>query len=195
MTCIVGLKHGDHIYMGGDRAASSGSLIFECHDSKVFIKTDARGNPFMMGYTSSFRMGQLLQYDLVIPEYSQGSVMQYMVSDFIKACRTCLKDGGYTRVDENTERGGTFLVACYGELFTIFDDFQVFRKGNFSVIGSGEEPALGSLFTTQSLDMSPEMRVKTALDTAVYFTPSVRPPFDILSIKSSVPQPLEVVGC
>ncbi|KKN17732.1 hypothetical protein LCGC14_0962700, partial [marine sediment metagenome] len=63
MTCIVGfIDDGGKAWMGGDSAGVAGHHTHPRRDPKVF-----RVGPVLIGYTSSFRMGQLLRYHLKIP--------------------------------------------------------------------------------------------------------------------------------
>ena len=104
MTCIVGVEHNRRVYMGGDSAAVAGWDISQTAERKVFMVGD-----FIIGYTTSFRMGQLLEYELRLPEYDGPPNMGYMVTRFVPAVRACLKDGGFTKVENNREEGGLFL--------------------------------------------------------------------------------------
>ena len=62
MTCIVGLVHNGIVYIGGDSAAITiDGVQFLRSDPKVFIKED-----FLIGFTSSYRMGQLIRFNLKI---------------------------------------------------------------------------------------------------------------------------------
>ncbi len=54
MTAIVGLVHNATVYIGGDSAGVSGYSMTVRADSKVFTI-----GPYLMGFTTSFRMGQL----------------------------------------------------------------------------------------------------------------------------------------
>ena len=66
MTCIVALKDGNKVYLGGDGAASEEKtgLILQRIDPKVF-----RVGQFGIGFVDSFRMGQILQYSWTPPVY------------------------------------------------------------------------------------------------------------------------------
>ena len=134
-----------------------------------------------MGFTTSFRMGQLLRYRLNPPRrHPADDINQYMVVDFINAVRECLKAGGWASKKEETERGGTFLVGYSGQLFTIDSDYQVGQpKDGFAAVGFGEDVALGALFATQGQD-DPRERVLTALRAAERFSAGVRGPFHVL---------------
>lgn len=149
-------------------------------DSKVF-----RNGPFIMGFTASFRMGQLLRYSLVVPDHDpRVEVEKYMATSFINAVRQCLKDGGYAEKNNEVESGGTFLVGYKGRLFEIEDDYQVGESLNgFAAVGCGFAYALGSLHSTDG--MKPEDRIRKALVTAEHFNAGVRGPFVILNSENT----------
>lgn len=179
MTCIVGLVHKGSVYIGGDSAAVwGGSLgIVVRNDRKVF-----RNGEFVMGFTSSFRMGQLLAFNFSPPKPRQDvDLFAYMVTDFIDTARNAMKAGGYARVKDTTsEEGGTFLVGFRGRLFQISDDFQVGESTHgFDAVGCGNHIALGSLFSTVSSKINPHERVTLALCAAEAFSAGVRSPFHI----------------
>lgn len=180
MTCIVGIVQDKKVYVGGDSAAVwSGSLgIVARHDRKVF-----RNGDFVMGFTSSFRMGQILAFNFNPPKPRAGTdIFAYMVTDFIDAARSQLKAGGYARVkDGHAEEGGTFLVGYQGKLFQIADDFQVQESiHGFDACGCGDHIALGSLFSTKHIK-DPKKRLNEALLAAETFSAGVRSPFFIES--------------
>lgn len=183
MTCIVGLidKRADsdaRVYIGADSAAISDNYIEVRRDSKVF-----QNGEFVIGCTSSFRMIQLLQYSFIPPEMGDKDIFEYMCTDFINAVRDCFSAGGYLSKDEyGVEGGGKFLVGYKDRLFIIDSDFQVGEvMRNFMAIGSGEDYALGSLYSTSYIPSSPEARIINALEAAAHFCPSVRAPFKILN--------------
>lgn len=181
MTCIVGVVSGGKVLIGGDSAAVWGDSlgIVVRNDRKVF-----RNGDFVMGFTSSFRMGQLLAFNFNPPKPRQGvDIFAYMVTDFVDAARQRMKDGGFTRVKDNwSEQGGTFLVGYAGRLFQIADDFQVGESTHgFDAVGCGHHIALGSLHSTREWT-DPEKRAREALATAETFSAGVRSPFFIESI-------------
>ena len=191
MTCIVGLVHEAVVYIGGDSAGVAGLSLVVRADEKVF-----RNGDFLMGFTTSFRMGQLLRYKLYPPRrHPDDRVVKYMVVDFIDAVRECLKAGGYASKEKETEQGGTFLVGYSGHLFTVDSDYQVgIPEDGFAAVGSGEDIARGALFATQG-QATPRDRVLTALRAAERFNAGVRGPFHILPETDpeppSPPPPLE----
>ncbi len=172
MTCIVGLIEDGTVYMGGDSAGVAGYGLTVRADEKVFVKGD-----FVMGFTSSFRMGQLLRYSLKPPKYHPDvDTSEYMVVDFVNAARECLKTGGYAQKDKEVEVGGTFLVGFNGKLFKVESDYQVgIPMQFFDACGCGDDIALGAMFSNAHL--SPEDRILQALEAAEQFSAGVRRPF------------------
>ena len=60
MTCIVGWTDGVQMVMGADSLAASGWDVRVRRDPKLF-RLAQPGGPFaLVGFTSSYRMGQLL---------------------------------------------------------------------------------------------------------------------------------------
>ncbi len=175
VTCIVGLEHDGRVIIGGDSAGVAGYSITVRADTKVF-----RNGEFIMGFTSSFRMGQLLRYSLVPPAPQTWDVDRFMATDFISAVRDCLREGGYTRTESGSEAGGVFLAGIRGRLYRIDSDFQIGRSIDlYDAVGCGEEFALGSLHGSAHLD--PQDRVQLALEAAAHHSSAVCPPFHVIS--------------
>lgn len=59
MTCIVGWVEEGQVWIGGDSAGVAKLDLRVRKDEKVFVSGE-----YVMGFTSSFRMGQLLRYTL-----------------------------------------------------------------------------------------------------------------------------------
>lgn len=173
MTCIVGLVHENKVYMAGDSAGVSGLNITVRNDEKVFRKGE-----FIFGFTTSFRMGQLLRYKLEIPYHKPDQdIYEYMVTDFVEAVRTCLKEGGFARNDNGEEWAGQFMVGYRGRLFVIESDYQVgMPQLPYHALGCGEEYAKGSLYSLQIMN-DPEGALLKALGAAQTFSAGVRDPF------------------
>lgn len=175
MTCIVALKiPGGGVLMGADSAGVGGYSMQRRTDPKIY-----RFDAMLIGFTTSFRMGQLLGHSLLIPEQAAGLTnFRFMTTSFVDAVRTCLKNGGFAKKENEVEQGGTFMVAYRGDIFTVHDDYQVGQVAeDFAAIGSGFDVALGSLATSESLIEDPQTRIKIALKSAERFSGGVRAPF------------------
>ena len=173
MTCIAGLVDDGAVYIGADSAGRNGYDLTVRADRKVFVN-----NGFLIGFTSSFRMGQLLQYAFKPPKYhpDEKDLYEFMVTDFIDAVRACLKAGGYAQIDNGEESGGTFLVGYRGRLFRVAGDYQVGESVcAYAACGCGESFAMGSLFTSGG--ETPGERILIALHAAEEFSAGVKGPF------------------
>ncbi len=177
MTCIVGLEHNGDVYVGADSAAVSGWKVRQTRLPKVF-----RNGSFLIGYTTSFRMGQILQHHLKVRPQKQGEDnASYMVHVFVEAVRECLRDKGFSKVENNREEGGLFLVGYNGTLYDVGNDFQVNSNADgLAAIGGGGDYALGALRVLEHLP--PEQRLRQALEAADYFSGDVCGPFTVIKL-------------
>ena len=177
MTCIVALKHNGKVYFGADSLASSNGFAVVRNDKKIFKIKD-----FLFGFTTSYRMGQLIQHKFNPPEHlNEIDTFEYLTTIFIDKIREVLKDGGFASKNNEVEAGGQFLVGYKGRIFNIYSDYQVSEsKHDFDACGSGVELALGSLYSTEN--RSPFDRINLALFAAQEFGTYVRGPFHYLEI-------------
>lgn len=179
MTCIVGIKGPKGVIIGGDSAGSAGHFTHSRKDPKVF-----KTGEFLMGFTSSFRMGQLLNCSLSVSEQtSKQDDYNFMVTTFIDAVRDCLKDGGYATTKNDGEKGGCFLVGYKGELYQIDNDYQVgICADDYTAVGCGDELALGALYILNGLNNGLQHEdVTKALEAAAKFSGYVSAPFLIMN--------------
>lgn len=177
MTCIAAIAEKGKVYIGADSAGVYGYDIVIRADEKVF-----KNGECLFGFTSSFRMGQLLRYKFEIPDKPQRMSEKVFINTlFIDGIRKCLKDGGYAIIKDNQEKGGEFIVGYKGGIYHIESDFQVGQPVElFAACGCGEDYAKAVLHTTKN--MSPQNRIRKALQTAEHFSAGVRGPHRILSI-------------
>ena len=182
MTCIIGLEHDGYVYIGADSASvAAGWDVWQTRLQKVF-----RRGPFLIGYTTSFRMGQILQHHLEVREPErEESDDAFMVCAFIEAVRKCLKDKGFARIESNQESGGFFLVGYAGTLYRVTGDFQVnSNAGGLDALGCGADYAFGAMKALE--DLPPCERLLSALKIAAHFNAAVRAPFKILKLGDKI---------
>ena len=179
MTCIAGLVEGDKVWIGGDSAGISGWDLTVRADQKVF-----RNGPMLFGFTTSFRMGQLLRYALTVPDHDpRVDTYQYMATTFINAVRECLKTNGWASKTSESESGGTFLVGYKSRLFCIDSDYQVGSPlDGFDAVGCGDNIAKGALYASDHL--TGKERILKALAAAERCCAGVRGPFIVESVSA-----------
>lgn len=202
MTCIVGyIDKNKDVYIGGDSAGTNSHYDSRVRkDAKVFKVAE----DILIGGTGSFRMLQLLRFKLwgylskeietnnqqkYIPE-----VYEFMCTTFIDSVRSCLRENGYTKIENNVEEIGTFLVGFQGRLFGIECDLQVSEnKERFSACGCGAGYAMGALEILtrkeklgKSLyiqETNPIKVVNSALEVAEKFSAACKKPNIILKLE------------
>lgn len=185
MTCIVGIKNGNSVYVGGDTLGVDSMLGVELRlDTKVF-----KNGPYVIGFTTSFRMGQVLRYklELPVPDEDEWDIDRFMATKFIDAIRETAEEAGYLRRDaRGQEELGSFIVGYKDRLYFIDDDMQIgVPAAGYTSVGCGHDLAKGALYALQNsithVNDTPEYKIETALKAAETFSGGVRGPWTIMS--------------
>ena len=184
MTCIAGLVDGKNVWLAGDRAATGGGLNrILIKNPKIFEKSNIG-----FGVCGLPKVMDAVQHALDIPSHESGlSAKAYLVKDLVPALRECLlKYDCCIEHNGNQYFQGAMLLAYQGELFELEGNFQLIEHANgFCAVGSGGEPALGSLRSTRGI-ASARKRLKMAMETSAENNAGVAPPFDYLLIKGTL---------
>jgi len=158
MSCVVGIKSKDRIYIGGDSFASSDGDIREIINPKVF-----RNKHILIGFCGSLISGQLLTPKLWTPP-TDIPLLSLSIKKHLED-HDCTVDAD---ADTTKYSHANFLIAFKGTLIQIYADFSVSEfKEDYTAIGSGKHFALGSLYETKHLN--PKIRIKKAIQCASYF--------------------------
>lgn len=193
MTCIVAVTDGETVVMGGDSAGTGGKELRLRADSKVFCTQG-----YVIGYTTSYRMGQLLRYviDLPKPPLDQPpeELHGFLVTEFVPIMRGAFSEHGFAKTgqfsspwDPNVmevgqELGGLFLLGVDGQIFEMGNDYQVGQpKAPYSAVGSGAIAALGALHALEANEeLTLHERVRMALAASESYCTLVRRPFRLV---------------
>lgn len=147
MTCIVGVRTENGVVLAGDSVGSDRRINTHRSDTKTFNL----GPQVALGFTSSYRMGQILRWHVDIDPLVDAmrrytDMWDWVGKLFIPAARSAMKDHGFATVSNGNESGGTFLLAVRDRLFLVDADFQVGEPSNgYDACGSGDSVALGAL--------------------------------------------------
>ena len=182
MTCIVAMLNKGTIHMGADSAGVSPNSVTIRKDTKIF-KVEKK---MLIGYTSSFRMGQLLRYKLKLPKHPKKmSNHEYLATLFVDAVRKLFKDNGFAKISDNEESSGTFLIGYRNELFSMDADYQIAQPvEKYLACGSGEDYARGALHVLKDNKyLSEDSKLEAALSAAAELGTGVRPPFNLEILK------------
>jgi ATP-dependent protease HslVU (ClpYQ) peptidase subunit len=180
MTCIAGVKTEGGVLLAGDSLGSDGESGTSYLAPKVF-RLSAQ---VAAGFTSSFRMGQLLEHNLELPVL-HGDERAWAIKDFVPALRELFEEHGYSKIEHNEETGGTFLLAVRARLFLVQGDFAVLEsRVPYDACGSGEQFAMGAMHALYRPKMKHHRAfLKAALDAASAFSVGVGPPYNFTSTR------------
>ncbi len=172
MSCVIGLVHKKHVYIAADGIAST-----EDGDTRPIkaIKIFRKGS-YLIGFAGSIRTGQIIQRgDFKPPKDVWGwpDIMREQIHE-----KGALAIAGETQVQI---LASNFIIAHKGRLYETLCDFQIneINEKGYTAIGSGSTIALGSLFTSEDHDLTPEQRLYLALNAAAEFARSCGPPYVI----------------
>ena len=186
------------LVLGGDSAAVRGHELNVRAEPKVF-----RAGCYAIGFTTSFRMGQILRYCTELPEPPAGAggdeLERFIVTDFVEAVRRAFAEHGFAKTarftssaeesvtEEGQEVGGRFLVGVAGEIFAIHGDYHVGRPTvPYAAFGVGAPIALGALHALETVpELSLRQRVTMALEASEAHCAGVRGPFDFVELSPS----------
>lgn len=176
MTTILGIEHADGALLAAD-SMGSGNV---CADTVVQSKLVRHGE-FILGFTGSFRMGDILRYHLKIAAAPKTQMYKHIVTSVVPAIRAAFKEYGLATEDGGASTCGAMLIATRGRVYEIAADYHVGRSVfGYNATGSGCYPALGAL--SASAGKSPRARAIAALVAAEKHTVGTRPPWRFMSV-------------
>jgi 20S proteasome alpha/beta subunit len=169
MTCIVGIVDKGVIYIGADRGASDEESIISLSRPKIHVR-----DGWIFGYSGSLGTGQLLEIiDLPIPD---KDVYRLIRKDIVSAMKSAIEDYG----NGDSDHASDFLIGADGMLFEFNTSDWSVAEVKETAVGSGGPFALGSLYTSKHLSV--EDRIKTAVESAIQYSPTCQSPIDILKL-------------
>jgi len=182
MTCIIGCVDKNYMYIAGDSCGSNGHSYTIRKDDKIFKK-----GQMLFGYTTSFRMGHLLQWKLKIPKHPLDmSTIEYMNTLFIDEIIKCFTDNSYCKIDSNVKTGGNFLVLYKGRVFDIGNDYQVGENfDGVTTCGCGHIASLAAFKMAKETGYNRSISyiLKKSLAITQSMIEGVQAPFNIIKMK------------
>lgn len=182
MTIVVGVVDKKGVWLAADSKGVSGWDQANRRDKKIFIK-----HGIGYGFTSSYRMGQILQYhsEDIKSDLRKEDAHAYVVSCLVPMWRKILQENGYTQINSNREETGTFLVVVDGKLFAVHSDMQVAeRVDGFDAVGCGDSYALGAIYAAPQ-NMDNYELAKIGVKAACYFSAGCGGRVDTLFVENS----------
>lgn len=186
MTLIVGLVEDGKVYMGGDSQIVYGNRHEKLGSQKVFIKSNPETDfRILLGSAGYLVNLQVMQFEMTIPKFTEGhktstwGMWDYLHNCFVPEYKKTLKEFGNLKTKDGIERTqNEILVGVSGRLFIISSDGAINEYlDGYGAIGSGSEFALGVLHILKKVDITPEEKLKKALEAAQEHCYSVAEPF------------------
>jgi len=190
MTCIVGIRTETGVMLGAD--SLSGSYHGDkqlVHTAKLVTKKTRTvhgvSHEVLMGFTTSWRMGNILQFMDDLPPLD-GDVEKWLVKEFVPLIRTTFKDEGYLTINNGVESGGNFLIGVNGVLAEIQGDMSVLiPRDRYSSVGAGTYIAIGAMHTATALKQGDKEILMAGLSAAEAYNPLVSGPFYFIKSDSA----------
>lgn len=176
MTCIVGIRHGRTVFIGGDSAGTSGDGSQRIiADSKVFVVQ----RHFAFGVCGSPKVMQTLRDSTEFPpRLAIQNAQSFITNEVIPEIKRALVEADCFK---NDKFEGELLMGYMGGLYRIQSNLQVIAAPAFDATGSGGDIAMGSLHSTSG---DPKKRILAALKASSSANATVRPPYNIVSVTS-----------
>lgn len=181
MTCIIGCVRDGNVHMIGDKMASNGFTGQVTPQPKVFTN-----NGFIFGYTTSFRMGQLLQYSWNPPSRTEGIEDDvYLYRDVVNSFVKLFKDNDYGCKNDSELETGEFIFGWGGRLFRHQSNHSLLEAEEYVCEGSGTyhaEAAMCALLNYSDWDDT-EVLLSKSLEVVAKFVTSVSAEYDYLVLE------------
>jgi len=180
MTCVCAFveKNGlkKTVHMIGDSCGSADQDRVCRADNKVFFQ---KRNDLIMGYSGSYRIGQIARFDLdKLKKRPHGvSLLEWMCGEFVTGLRAALIANGI----EGKEMDGSLMVGIDGQIFTIDQDFHVGQNlYPYAATGAAESYAYGAMRAMHAAGHTPKECLDAAMEAAAEFCGAVMAPFTYL---------------
>ncbi len=183
MTCIVAIAKDGVVYMGGDRLISAGQTTYIGGPKIYFVKNNGKRD-FLFGDAGAVRAGNLLKSIAFEMEECYDDPVLTLVNQVVTAIREIINENGAVQhFDDGTDAYNNLLIGYRGRLFHVDSALGVTEPiDGYFATGSGGDFALGSLATTNEMDISPKDRLRMALEASEKHHCYVSRPFDFLEL-------------
>jgi ATP-dependent protease HslVU (ClpYQ) peptidase subunit len=180
MTCIVAFRdEKENIIIAGDKMGSDSYSKMIVKEPKVFINGD-----FAIGYTDSFRMGQLLKHVWVPPERKmEQETDNYLYADVTKSLRGLFKDNGFG--DDDNNEFGAFIMVYEDRILEMQGEMSLLEHETDIVsVGAGCYHATAALQVLLEYDSEVEEVLDKTFEVVAYNIVSVSQEYDLITVPS-----------
>lgn len=192
MTCVAGFIERRVAYIGVDSAVSyNNDHVSIQSGNKLFTL-----GQLLIGFSGSVQVSQAVRYHFEPPEWDEMKsfvsgigAFDFLVRTWVPALRERLQT--LKMLSDSGEMAANMLVALSGHLFEVSDDFTVvIGDEKFASVGSGYRLALGALQAMSGMILSPDDRMRRALQAAATYDKHCAPPFFMAASASPSAPPI-----
>lgn len=175
MTCIVAVKGKDgKVAIAGDRGASDSHTVVNLANPKIFEVND-----FLIGYAGSLAGDRLKYLFNPTKPKADANLDKHMATTFLNQLKVIYDQAN---IQYNSSEADLSLLVVYGNnIYKHFaSDMSMCRiDDDYDALGSGEEYALGSLWSTASIK-SAQTRAELAVSAAIKYSQTCSGKVDVL---------------
>lgn len=166
MSVLVAIKDKNRIVVGVDVRMSSCETYIDSYNRRPKAIHINNKKDIIVGGVGNIGLVDILKQLLTDYQTSDLYSMDraFIVKYIIPALVVSVRD--YEMTDKEGKMDGVLMVAVKDKAFIITGNYSVEEVVKYVAEGSGREAALGSLYTTSKMAMSPEEKIKIAIESA-----------------------------
>lgn len=166
MSVVVAIKDKNRIVVGVDVRMSSCDTYVDSYQRRPKAFHLNGKKDIIIGGVGNIGLVDLLRQ--TIAEYRDKDLYAidraFIVKYIVPAMVVSVRD--YDMTDKEGKLDGVLLLAIRDKAYLITGNYSVEEMVKYAAEGSGREAALGSLYTTSNMNMTPEERIKIAIEAA-----------------------------
>lgn len=189
MTLIIGIDievgNKKYVYLAGDKCGSNGFTKDNYTKSKIFKRDD-----YAFGYTTSFRMGQILEFADISKDLPSWKQEKNLYTSFVDWVRNSMDKGGFLETKSGVLKCGNFIFYNGNILCEFQDDLSVLiPEDGLMACGSGEYHAKAIMRSYMSLvnqgktKFDVDILIKLVYDTVSSLITTVSDKYDVICLK------------
>ena len=166
MSVIVAIKDKNRVVVGVDVRMSSCDTYIDSYARRPKAIHINNKRDIIVGGVGNIGLVDILrQY---ITEYQDKDIYAmdraWIVKHVIPALVVNVRD--YEMTDKEGKMDGVLIIAVKDKAYIITGNYSVEEVVKYAAEGSGRDAALGSLYTTSKMMMTPEDKIKIAIESA-----------------------------
>ena len=166
MSVMVAIKDKNRVVVGVDVRMSCGEAYVDSYPRRPKAIHVNSKRDIIVGAVGNIGLVDIIRQH--IAEYQEKDVYlidrPWIVKFLIPALSVSVRD--YEMTDKEGKMDGMLILAIRDRAYVITGNYVVEEIMDYAADGSGRDAALGSLYTTSKTSMSPEERIKIAIEAA-----------------------------